>query len=74
MTDKQNCFLFSSEQVSGGHPDKLCDYISDSILDAYLAIDPDAKVACETLVKKHHVIVAGEISSIATIDYNEVII
>ena len=74
MADKENFFLYSSEQVSGGHPDKLCDYISDSILDAYLTIDPYAMVACETLVKQHHIIVAGEISSIGSINYNDVII
>lgn len=71
--DISNTFLFSSEQVSGGHPDKVCDYISDSILDAYLFLDPEAKVACETLVKNYHVVIAGEISSIATINYEEVI-
>ena len=63
--DLSNTFLFTSEQVSGGHPDKLCDYISDSILDAFLKEDENAKVACETLVKDDHIIVAGEISSIA---------
>lgn len=68
-----NTFLYSSEQVSGGHPDKVCDYISDSILDAYLSVDPDAKVACETLVKSYHVIIAGEISSSHTINYEETV-
>ena len=68
-----NTFLFSSEQVSGGHPDKVCDYISDSILDAFLTVDPNAKVACETLVKNYHVVIAGEITSVATINYEEVI-
>lgn len=68
-----NTFLFSSEQVTGGHPDKLCDYISDSILDAYLEKDPDAKVACETLAKNYHIVIAGEISSVVTINYEEVI-
>ena len=67
-----NTFLFSSEQVSGGHPDKVCDYISDSILDAFLAKDPNAKVACETLVKNYNVVIAGEITSTVTIDFEEV--
>lgn len=70
---KSNTFLFSSEQVSGGHPDKICDYISDSILDAYLTIDSNAKVACETLIKNYHIVIAGEITSIGTINYEEVV-
>jgi len=68
-----NTFIFTSEQVSGGHPDKMCDYISDSILDTFLTKDPQAKVAVETLVKNHHIVVAGEINSTATIDYPAVI-
>ena len=68
-----NTFLFTSEQVSGGHPDKLCDYISDSILDAFLEKDPDAKVAVETLVKGKNIVVAGEVHSDAKIDYIAVI-
>jgi S-adenosylmethionine synthetase len=68
-----NKFLFTSEQVSGGHPDKMCDFISDSVLDAYLELDKNAKVACETLVKNHHVILAGEITSSVTIDYVKVV-
>ena len=71
--DLSNKFLFTSEQVSGGHPDKMCDYISDSILDEFLKTDPNAKVACETLMKNNHVVVAGEISSFTTIDYENVI-
>ena len=54
---------FTSESVSEGHPDKVCDQISDAILDAYLAGDPESRVACETLVKNNEVIVAGEITS-----------
>ncbi len=55
--------LFTSESVSMGHPDKLCDHISDSVLDAYLEGDPYSRVACETLVKTGFVVVAGEITS-----------
>jgi S-adenosylmethionine synthetase len=56
-------YLWTSEYVSPGHPDKIADQISDTVLDAYLEVDPHAKVACETLVKDQTVIVAGEISS-----------
>ena len=58
-----NDYLFTSESVSEGHPDKMCDQISDAILDAYLAQDPTSRVACETLVKTGIVMVAGEITS-----------
>jgi S-adenosylmethionine synthetase len=57
-----NDFVFTSESVSDGHPDKICDQISDAILDACLAIDPDARVAAETAVKDHEVFLLGEIS------------
>ena len=57
--------LFTSESVTEGHPDKLCDYISDSILDAYLAKDKNARVGCETVAGKGEIYVTGEISSIA---------
>lgn len=60
-------FLFTSESVSEGHPDKVADQISDAILDNYLALDPHAKVACETLVTTGQVIVAGEVSSNANV-------
>ena len=56
-------FLFTSESVSEGHPDKVCDQISDAILDAYLAKDPHARVACETMVATGLVVVAGEITA-----------
>jgi len=56
-------YIFTSESVSEGHPDKVCDQISDAILDAYLKEDSDSRVACETLVKNNMVIVAGEITS-----------
>ena len=62
-------FLFTSESVSMGHPDKLADQISDGILDALLAQDPHSRVACETLVTTGMAIIAGEITTAATIDY-----
>ncbi|NLL91913.1 MAG: methionine adenosyltransferase [Ruminococcaceae bacterium] len=58
-----NRYLFSSESVTEGHPDKICDIISDSILDAIIARDRNARVACEVMVKNRHVIISGEISS-----------
>ena len=51
-------FLFTSESVTEGHPDKVCDYVADSILDAYLASDPGARVACEVLAKSGRLILA----------------
>ena len=53
-------YLFTSESVSEGHPDKICDRISDEIVDAYLALDPGARVAVETLVTTNLVVLAGE--------------
>jgi S-adenosylmethionine synthetase len=64
---------FSSESVGEGHPDKVADFISDSILDACLEQDPASRVACETLVKSNMVTVAGEITTKAKFDYSEVI-
>lgn len=61
-------YLFTSESVSEGHPDKIADQISDAILDAYLTQDPDAKVACECLITTGNLIIAGEVSSTAHID------
>ena len=66
-------YFFTSESVSEGHPDKMCDQISDAILDAHLAQYPKARVACETLVKTGLVVVAGEITSKAYVDYPTVI-
>lgn len=65
-------YLFTSESVSEGHPDKVADQISDAILDEFLAHDPQSKVACETLVTTGQVIVAGEVKSQAYIDLMEV--
>ncbi len=65
-------FIFTSESVSEGHPDKVADQVSDSILDAILAQDPKARVACETLVTTGMVVIAGEITTNAVINYSEI--
>ncbi len=65
-------FLFTSESVSEGHPDKMCDQISDGILDALLAIDPESRVACETLTKTGMVVIAGEITTRANVNYADI--
>merc|ERR1712054_474076 len=69
----ERVFLFSSESVNEGHPDKVCDQVSDAVLDACLAQDPKSKVACETAVKDNMVMVAGEITTQAKIDYEQII-
>ncbi|MCB9794211.1 MAG: methionine adenosyltransferase [Alphaproteobacteria bacterium] len=61
-------YLFTSESVSEGHPDKLCDQVSDAVLDAFLAQDPRSRVACETLAKTGMIVVAGEITSHGHVD------
>ena len=61
--------LFTSESVSEGHPDKVCDQISDAVLDAHLALDPDAHVACETLVTTNFCLLAGEVKASGDVDY-----
>jgi S-adenosylmethionine synthetase len=66
-------YLFTSESVNEGHPDKLCDLVSDSILDACLRGDPESKVACETATKTGMVMVLGEITTRATVDYEAVV-
>ncbi|MCY4389607.1 MAG: methionine adenosyltransferase [Desulfurellaceae bacterium] len=68
MTGKE--YLFTSESVSEGHPDKMCDQISDGILDALLEQDPDSRVACETLVKTGMIVVAGEVTTKAQTSYH----
>jgi len=68
MTDS---FLFTSESVSEGHPDKVCDQISDAVLDAILAQDPRGRVACETLVKNNLIVLAGEITTQTNIDFDK---
>ncbi|MEQ1605230.1 MAG: methionine adenosyltransferase [Pyrinomonadaceae bacterium] len=66
-------FLFTSESVTEGHPDKIADHISDAILDAILAQDPTARVACETLVTTGLAVVAGEITTTAKVNYKQII-
>jgi S-adenosylmethionine synthetase len=66
-------FTFTSESVSEGHPDKVCDFISDSVLDACLEQDPKSRVACETLVKSDTVVLAGEITTNAKLDYDKIV-
>ena len=65
--------IFTSESVSAGHPDKVCDQISDAILDAALSQDKDSRVAVETLVKDNQVVLAGEITTDAEIDYADIV-
>jgi S-adenosylmethionine synthetase len=65
-------YVFSSESVSEGHPDKVCDFIADSILDAYIGQDPRARVACEVLCKSNLVVLAGEISARAEVNREEI--
>ena len=71
MSDNRATYLFTSESVSEGHPDKVADQISDAILDQFMALDPMSKVACETLVTTGQVIIAGEVKSEAYIDLTE---
>ena len=66
-------YIFTSESVSAGHPDKVCDQISDAILDAYLAEDPNSRVACETMIKNNMVFIAGEITSTGSPDLEPVV-
>ena len=66
-------YTFTSESVSEGHPDKVCDYIADSILDAHLSRDPSSRVACEVLCKEDNVVLAGEITSDATVDFERLV-
>ena len=65
--------LFTSESVTEGHPDKLCDYISDSVIDEYLKLDSNARVACETVAGKNIIFITGEISSVAEVDIEKVV-
>ncbi|MBA3541782.1 MAG: methionine adenosyltransferase [Deltaproteobacteria bacterium] len=65
--------LFSSESVTEGHPDKLCDAVSDAVLDACLAVDPQSRVACETVAKTGFVLVAGEITTKAVLDFQKIV-
>ena len=65
-------YVFTSESVNEGHPDKVCDQISDAVLDAFLAEDPDSRVACEALIKTGLVVIAGEITSQARVEFGEI--
>ena len=62
-------YVFTSESVTEGHPDKICDQISDAILDALLSQDPDSRVACEAVVNTGLCLLTGEITSKAKVDY-----
>ncbi len=73
MKSVNKSFIFSSESVGEGHPDKVCDTISDAVLDAYLAQDPRCRVACETYAKSNMVIVGGEITSQAQVNINDLV-
>src|SRR4051812_5341077 len=66
-------YTFTSESVSEGHPDKVCDYIADTILDAHLAQDAASRVACEVLCKEDKVVLAGEITSNAQVDFQRLV-
>ena len=68
-----NTHIFSSESVTEGHPDKVCDTVSDAIVDACFAQDPGSRVACETMVKDNLVVLGGEITTSSKFDYREVV-
>src|SRR5260221_283927 len=72
LKEKMRKFLFTSESVTEGHPDKIADQVSDAVLDAVLAIDPAGRVACETLVTTGLVMLAGEITTKAVLDYSDI--
>ena len=65
-------YLFTSESVSEGHPDKIADQISDALLDNFLAFDPESKVACETMVTTGQVVLAGEVKSHTYVDLQSI--
>jgi len=71
--DHKDSYIFSSESVGEGHPDKVADSISDSVLDAVFAQDKFSRVACETLVKSNHVVIAGELTTKAKVNFEEVV-
>ena len=65
-------YLFTSESVTEGHPDKLCDYIADKVLDAYLEKDKNARVACEVVAGKNQIFITGEITSVVELNIEEI--
>jgi len=71
--EQEDTFFFTSESVNEGHPDKLCDQVSDAVLDACLAQDPHSRVACETATKTGMVMILGEITTTAKVDYEKVV-
>ena len=72
MKNKKSSFIFTSESVTEGHPDKICDKISDSILDAFIGQDKHSKVALETMVTTGLVAIAGEVTSNGTVNYQDI--
>lgn len=72
MTNNKT-YLFTSESVNEGHPDKICDQVSDAILDAALTQDPNAMVACETATKTGMIMVFGEVTTTAKLNYEEIV-
>lgn len=68
-----NTFIFTSESVSEGHPDKLCDAVSDAILDAAIAEDPNTRIGCETIAKTGMILLAGELSTQTTLDFEDIV-
>lgn len=73
MDNKRNITLFSSESVTEGHPDKVCDLIADNILDAALAVDPMSRVACEVCTSTGFVMVFGEMTTAAKVDIEGIV-
>jgi len=72
MSKIKSKHFFTSESISEGHPDKVSDQISDAVVDACLAADPNSRVACETLVTTDLVVIAGEITTTATLDFEKI--
>src|SRR4051794_13097163 len=68
VTVRRSSYLFTSESVSEGHPDKICDRISDAVVDAHLGAMPEARVACETLATTNRVVIAGEVRGSSAVD------
>ena len=72
VVNMKNNYFFTSESVTEGHPDKLCDYISDSLLDEYLKQDPKSRVAIETFASKNKIVISGEVTSKGQIDVEKI--